>query len=124
MYGKGSLVLVPFPFTDLSEQKKRPAIVIAPDMTGLVISPNIKNFSSSDLILMAVTSQVPKSYDHSVNVLLNNSDLMRGTIPKESLIQIDKVFTLQASLIIKQFSALNKAKIDEVLQKFCAFIML
>ncbi|MEB3357217.1 MAG: type II toxin-antitoxin system PemK/MazF family toxin [Synechococcales bacterium] len=47
-YEFGNIVLVPFPFTDQTSTKKRPAVVI---------SSNIYNQVHPDLIVMAVTSQ-------------------------------------------------------------------
>ena len=47
-YRQGDIVLVSFPFTDLTATKKRPA---------LVISPNSINQQNQDLILAAITSQ-------------------------------------------------------------------
>jgi len=41
---KGDIVVVPFPFSDLSQSKKRPALVIA-------------NIEDNDLILSQITSQ-------------------------------------------------------------------
>ena len=48
-YEYGDIVLVPFPFTDLSRTKKRPAVVI---------SSASFNAARPDLVIMAVTSQV------------------------------------------------------------------
>ena len=45
----GDIVLVPFPFTDQSQAKKRPAVVI---------SSQAYNSERPDLIIMAVTSQI------------------------------------------------------------------
>ena len=45
----GDVVLVPFPFTDQSGIKKRPAVVV---------SSNNYNISRRDLLIMAITSQV------------------------------------------------------------------
>ena len=45
----GDIVLVPFPFTDQSATKKRPAVVI---------SSHAYNSERPDLIIMAVTSQI------------------------------------------------------------------
>jgi mRNA interferase MazF len=50
-FNRGDVVLVPFPFTDLTTQKQRPA---------LVISSKDFNDSSSDVILVAITSQIPR----------------------------------------------------------------
>jgi mRNA interferase MazF len=45
----GEVVLVPFPFTNQSGSKKRPAVVV---------SSNDYNANRRDLIIMAITSQV------------------------------------------------------------------
>jgi mRNA interferase MazF len=52
---KGDVVVVPFPFADLSEAKRRPALVVA-DLTG------------DDLILCQITSQYVKD---SYSILLD-----------------------------------------------------
>jgi mRNA interferase MazF len=48
-YAFGDIVLVPFPFTDQSTTKRRPAVVV---------SSQAYNRERPDLILMAVTSQI------------------------------------------------------------------
>lgn len=48
-FGFGDVVLVPFPFTDQSGSKKRPAVVV---------SSARYNASRRDIVIMAVTSQV------------------------------------------------------------------
>ncbi|HKC64602.1 MAG TPA: type II toxin-antitoxin system PemK/MazF family toxin [Pyrinomonadaceae bacterium] len=51
-YNFGDVVLVPFPFTDQTGNKKRPAVVV---------SSAIYNSARLDLILMAITSRVKTS---------------------------------------------------------------
>ena len=48
-FGFGDVVLVPFPFTDQSGTKKRPAVVI---------SSHDYNASRRDIVIVAITSQV------------------------------------------------------------------
>ena len=50
-FSRGDIVLVPFPFTDLTTTKQRP---------GLIISSDAFNASRDDLVLLAVTSQLPQ----------------------------------------------------------------
>ena len=47
-YKRGDIVLVSFPFTDLSSSKRRPALVVSPDSF---------NDTMQDLVLAAITSQ-------------------------------------------------------------------
>jgi len=47
-YRRGDIVLVSFPFTDLSSSKRRPALVVSPDAF---------NQTMQDLVLAAITSQ-------------------------------------------------------------------
>lgn len=48
-FGFGDVLLLPFPFTDQSGAKKRPAVVV---------SSSGYNTSRLDLVIMAITSQV------------------------------------------------------------------
>ena len=48
-FRRGDIVLVPFPFTDLSSSKRRPALVVSPDTF---------NERMQDLLLAAITSQL------------------------------------------------------------------
>ena len=56
-YKRGDIVLVPFPFTDLTSSKKRPALVISPDSF---------NSQQQDLVVVAITSQLTDSKDSVV----------------------------------------------------------
>jgi mRNA-degrading endonuclease toxin of MazEF toxin-antitoxin module len=74
-------VLVPFPFTDLTGRKQRPALVVSPSS----IHPD-------DVILCAITSQVPSSLSRW-ELLLEAGDLVERRLPKASIIQVAKLFT-------------------------------
>ena len=63
-YRRGDIVLVPFPFTDLSSTKKRPALVVSPDRF---------NAHAQDVVLVAITSQPADSHV----VALDEHDLRR-----------------------------------------------
>jgi mRNA interferase MazF len=69
-YRRGDIVLVSFPFTDLTFAKRRPA---------LVVSPDIFNEINEDLILLAVTSQL-SPFPHSIPVL--PGDCEEGALPQ------------------------------------------
>jgi mRNA interferase MazF len=102
-FKQGDIVLVSFPFTDLTSSKRRPALVISPDsFNGL----------RADLVLAAITSQLTEDPDA---IILQESDFVDGQLPKLSMVKAAKLFTIHSSLIIKKVCSLNQKKTDEVL---------
>lgn len=97
-YKTGDLILVPFPFTDLSGIKRKPAVII---------SPTWYNKIQQDVVVAAVTT---KSYDNKFQIALKESDLYTGKIPKDSYIRFTKIFTINKSEIIKTFAKVNEKK--------------
>ena len=61
-YNYGDIVLVPFPFTDQSAVKKRPAVIVSSDTY---------NSKRPDIIIMAVTSQM-QSASYFGDIIVNN----------------------------------------------------
>ncbi len=102
-YSRGDIVLVAFPFTDLTFAKRRPA---------LVVSPDIFNEFNGDLILLAVTSQLNPS-PYSISVLPD--DCEEGAMPKESRVKLAKVFTLSSALVMKKLCRLGDRQLNVVL---------
>lgn len=103
MSATGDIVLLPFPFSDLSSQKKRPALVLTPpDAMG-------------DFIALAITSQ-PTPFPA---IALSNDDLLAGQLPKSSWIRTDKVFTFNQSLVVVRFATLKSAILQRALRALC-----
>ena len=102
-YRRGDIVLVSFPFTDLTLAKRRPA---------LVVSPDIFNEINQDLILLAVTSQL-NSFQYSISVL--PGDCEEGVLPKESIVKLAKVFTLSSGLVLRKLCRLGDRQLNAVL---------
>ena len=73
----GSVVLVPFPFSDLSQSKLRPAVVLA-------------NAGRGDWILCQVTSS---PYSDATAVGLSSTDFKRGSLRVVSYARPGKLFT-------------------------------
>jgi mRNA interferase MazF len=111
-YNRGTLVLVPFPFTDLSATKRRPALVISPDRF---------NEKTEDLILVAVTSKFPPELSE-IEIPLEKADLKEGILPKRSLVRLAKIFTMHSGLIVKKAGSLKDQKIQEILDRLIAFL--
>ena len=103
--GPGAIVLVPFPFTDLSGTKRRP---------GLVVSP--ANIHPEDLILCAITAQVPPTLT-PWEVALEAADLVGRRLPRRSVVRVGKLFTVHCHLIVGRFGYVTAPKLAEVLAR-------
>ena len=104
---QGDVILVPFPFTDLTMVKRRPA---------LVLSANWFNASREDCILAAITSQIPFELQPD-EYRLSASDLVAGGLPKPSLVRLGKLFTMSKSLFRKRLGTLPEATMVAVLEQ-------
>ena len=108
-YRQGDIVLVSFPFTDLTSSKRRPALVLSPDSF---------NAAGEDLVLAAVTSHIT---DDPNAVHLWRGDFAEGRLPKPSMVKATKLFTMHSSLIAKRIGALRTEKMKEVLRSLRGF---
>ena len=91
-FNQGDVVLVPFPFTDLSAVKQRPALVLSPDRLNKV---------RTDLVVAAITSQIPDIFGED-EILLSDTDLRTAGLPKASIVKLGKIFTIHQGLIRKK----------------------
>lgn len=105
-----NIVLVPFPFSDLSSIKQRPA---------LILSNREHNTHNEDIICCAITSN-PREYAQSIKIA--KSDLERGGLHLDSVVKPNKIFTLHQSLVRKAVGKLNAAKTEEIIKNLNIFI--
>ena len=96
---KGDVVVVPFPFSDLSQAKRRPALVVA-QLTG------------SDLILCQITSQ---AISDSYAVAVTNADFSNGSLNRNSNIRPNRLFTADQKIILYKAGQLKSAKLQQVI---------
>jgi mRNA interferase MazF len=101
---KGALVLLPFPFTDLSGSKVRPALILAVPERG------------SDCIVSFITSRKEASSRYGVVVTPTDEN----GIKTPSTIRLDKIATLQKDLVLGEIGTLPQKTmlvVDGMLQK-------
>lgn len=94
----GDIALVPFPFTDLSGQKLRPALVLFvnnEDLTVLFISSNINILGNGDIIINP-----------------DNENRLRS----RSVIKITKIATISRSIVKYHFGRLEESLFMKVLK--------
>lgn len=103
---KGDVVVLNFPFSDLTRTKRRPALVITA-LTG------------DDVILCQITSQV--KFD-SYAIKLDNTDFESGGLNQSSRIRPNRLFTADAGIILYSIGRISDAKLLEVVDRLIAML--
>jgi len=96
---KGDIVILPFPFSDLSASKKRPALVLA-------------SLAGDDVILCQITSQ-PVSDRYAVTI--DEKDFASGSLNKPSNARPNRLFTAESNLVLYRAGTLSPAKTDMII---------
>lgn len=100
----GDVVVLPFPYTDVSSSKQRPA---------LVGSPGGSNEEAMDGLFASVTSVEQPTTDPFA-LPLQDEDLSQESLVKESWIRSDKLFTIEQGLVRKTVARLDEHKLESV----------
>jgi mRNA interferase MazF len=103
---KGDVVVVPFPFSDLTNAKRRPALVIA-------------NLTGNDVILCQITS---KNLSDSYSITITENDFSSGSLNQTSNIRPNKLFTADAKIIIYKIGQLKSGKMQEITKKIISIL--
>ena len=102
----GAVVLVRFPFSDLSETKLRPAVVLADAGRG-------------DAVLCQVTS---KPYGDPVAVTLEEADFVSGSLSLTSYARPGKLFTASRELITAEVGTLKPEALTQIVDAVVAVL--
>lgn len=108
----GDIVLVPFPFSDLSQIKLRPALVISRDEV---------HKREDDFTLLFISSVIPPRLE-SYEVLFerSHSDFKASGLKKDSIFKTSKIVTVQRKLLQRRLGKLGpriEAAVKEALRK-------
>jgi len=103
---KGDIVLVTFPFTDLTGSKLRPAVVLTE--------------TSLDVTVSFITTQI--GWQESTDVVLNPSTV--SGIRKQSLIRTSKIATIDKSLSKGLLGILSDIELQELNHKLKLLLQL
>jgi len=100
VYKKWNIVLVPFPFTDLSSAKRRPALIVSPDHYNV----------GKDVVIAYITSQMylsPRLGDYELQ------NWKEAGLPKPSMVRM-KFATIDKNIIVKKLGELKKEDSEEI----------
>ncbi|MFQ5687871.1 MAG: type II toxin-antitoxin system PemK/MazF family toxin [Candidatus Scalindua sp.] len=103
---KGDIIVVPFPFSDLTQAKRRPALVISA-------------LEGNDLVLCQITSQ---SVRDNYAIPLDNNDFNTGSLKQSSNIRPNRIFTADSHIILYRVGDLKPDKLNEVIEKVVEII--
>ena len=95
----GEIVVIPFPFSDLTQSKVRPALCLA-------------NAGRGDYVLCQITSQ---PYGDPLALKIDDQDFASGSLHVESFVRPGKLFTADANLILSTEGKLSPAAYQRVL---------
>jgi mRNA interferase MazF len=104
----GRVIIIQFPFSDLTGSKKRPALIVA-------------DWGGDDVILAQITSIAHKD-SHAID--LNDNDFLNGSLKKESYIRPNKLFTADKLTFLQNIGILNPVKMEEITDTICSIIRL
>jgi len=101
---RGTVVLAPFPFTDLTTIKRRPAVIVSK------INP-----SKNDLIIAFISSVVsPNLSETDLYLDFNDPDFKNTGLIKTSIIKVDKLMTIEKQLFTGELGCLSDRLLREL----------
>jgi mRNA interferase MazF len=105
-FGRASVVLVDFPFSDLTQSKLRPAVVLA-------------QANPQDWFLCQITSNA--GIDGRA-IEIKDTDFTVGALRQTSFARPNKIFTGHESLIARRVGILGDKAIDEIIEAVVAIL--
>ena len=101
---RGDIVLVPFPFTDLTAKKLRPAVIVSPDPQEL------------DVVIAFISSIVPSGElaETDFMLTLNHPDFPKTGLKKVSVFKLKKLLTIERIKLIRRLGRVSPAIQEEM----------
>ena len=103
---KSDIVIIPFPFSDLTQNKRRPALVIS-------------ILDGDDVILCQITSQNVKD---KYAIPIKDGDFKSGELKQVSNIRPNRIFTADRHIILYKAASLKVKKFNEAVDRLVEII--
>lgn len=98
---KGDVVVIPFPFSDLTQAKRRPALVLSV-------------LAGDDLILCQITSQ---QVSDQYAIPIEGADFETGSLRQRSNIRPNRVFTADRHIVLYRIGHVRAEATEEVITR-------
>ena len=108
IFSQGDIVLVPWPYTDYSNEKYRPA---------LVISNRNFNDSSLDVILIAFSSNIMNKSQYDVEVSHPDAGFAQTGLKVSSVLKCGKIFSMEKRCITRKLGNLSIPLLSQAKKK-------
>lgn len=100
---KGDIILTPFPFTDLSQSKVRPAIVLAAGVYD------------RDVIICFISSVINKTMNETdILILDNDTTFSKSGLKVSSMIKTNKIATVDKGIILGKLGELDSELLNKL----------
>jgi len=107
MFNQKDVVLIPFPYSDLTLSKQRPALIIS----------NEKINKMQDRVCCLITTK-----PHKDDLKITDDCFEQGNLPFKSFIKPHRIFTIEESVIIKKLCKINNNLHNSVVNKINQYI--
>ncbi len=107
MYEQGDIILIPFPYSDLTGSKQRPALIISNDKINVGV----------DKICCLITTK-PNEND----ILISKKDFQIGGLPFQSFIRAHRIFTIYEGIIKRRLGRITSRLHSKVIGKIIEYL--
>ncbi len=103
---RGDIIIIDYPYGDLKTYKRRPVLIM-------------KIPRGDDIIALQMTAQ---SQEKSVEILISHKDFSKGRLKRDGFLRLDKISTVEKSLIKYKVGSLKSEKFNEIMDKVCNYL--
>jgi len=107
MYDQNDIILIPFPYSDLTGSKRRPALIIS--------NEEINN--TEDRICCLITSN-----PHKEDLTMTRDCFEEGSLPFKSFVKPHRIFTVYKGIIVRKLCTINNKFHDRVIEKLNEYL--
>ena len=100
----GDIVLIPFPFAELTNVKVRPAVIAS-----------ITKDTYNDIVICAISSVIPTALSSNEFVVESGGE---NSLRVSSVVKVDRIVTLKSKNVITQLGKLDNKQIQIFKSKF------